>query len=218
MPLREETGVRRHGGLGMQEGPRLSTSRLQRRSLPGSPGSAPPAPPRPRPRAAPSSPRPPGLAGLAAHHPRARPELCRCCPWRDGKPQASARRSPRTALRRTPEAKPAAPAQRTCLGPGAARLESPRVPELQPLLLHIQTQSSPPARPAPLPPHRPGPAPSAPSHKGPRQPPPADSGCPSLNRPPPRLSAGPEPASGPAGPRPRAPVTGNMAAEAASPN
>ena len=52
--------------------------------------------------------------------------------------------------------------------------------------------------------------------KGPRLPPPANSGCRKLNRPPPRLSAVPEPSSGPAGPRPRAPVTGNMAAAAAS--
>ncbi|XP_039716424.1 succinate dehydrogenase assembly factor 2, mitochondrial isoform X3 [Pteropus medius] len=87
---------------------------------PGGPSLAPPAPPRPRPRAAPRSPRPPGLAGLAAHHPRARPEL-RCSRlWRDGSAQASAFMGPRTALRRTPAAKPAAPAQRTCLGPRAA--------------------------------------------------------------------------------------------------
>lgn len=49
-------------------------------------------------------------------------------PWRDGKPQASAPRGPRTAPLRTPEAKPAAPAQRTCLGPGAAPARIPASP------------------------------------------------------------------------------------------
>lgn len=86
------------------------------------------APPRPRPRAAPRSPRPPGLAGLAAHHPWARPELrCRCL-WREGSAQASAFKGPWTARWRTPAAKPAAPAQRTCLGPRAAPAKVPEGP------------------------------------------------------------------------------------------
>ena len=96
------------------------------------------APPRPRPRAAPRSPRPPGLAGLAAHHPRARPELRRSCLGRDEEVQASAPRSPRMALRRTIAAKPAATARRTCRGPKRPRLESLRVPELQPPPLPTQ--------------------------------------------------------------------------------
>nr|XP_055171138.1 serine/arginine repetitive matrix protein 1-like [Nyctereutes procyonoides] len=62
------------------------------------------------------------------------------------------------------------------------------------------------------------PALSAASFKSPHLPPPVDSDCPKRNRPPPSLSAGPEPSSGSAGPRPRAPVTGNMAAAAASPD
>ena len=88
----------------------------------------PPAPPRPRPRAAPRSPRPPGLAGLAAHHPRARPELRRSCPWRDEKVQASPPTGPRMALRRTTAAKPAGPARRTCRGPKQPGLGVPAAP------------------------------------------------------------------------------------------
>lgn len=113
------------------------------------------APPRPRPRAAPRSPRPPRLAGLAAHHPRPGPS--RAAAGRGARARPGLRSGgPRAALRRTPEAKPAAAARRTCLGPGS---EPPRLSGLPPPPLPAQAQSAPPARPAPLPPAAPAPQP-----------------------------------------------------------
>lgn len=124
---------------------------------PGSPSSAPPAPPRPRPRAAPRSPRPPGLAGLAAHHPRARPELRRSC--------LGATRKCRPLLlgalgwrceersRRSPQLQPAAPAEAPS-GPGwspcgsriSNHLRSPPRPSPRPQLGPPRSLPTDPAR------------------------------------------------------------------------
>lgn len=114
------------------------------RQHPCSQSPAPPAPPRPQPRAAPSSPRPPGLAGLAAHHPRARPELrrvgARSCLWRYRQVEASTLRGPsgRAVTNHGGEGRKLSPPHLLGLGGG-------------------RSQSSPQARKLPPPPLQPGP-------------------------------------------------------------
>lgn len=165
------------------------------RQHPCSQSPAPPAPLRPQPRAAPSPPRPPGLAGLAAHHPRARPELrrlgARSCLWRHRQIEASTlERGPGPCCdepwRRRPQAQPDAPARPW----GRPKPESPSGPRNYRRLHSNRARSSPSARPTRLPPTAPGsqPLPQRPALPSTRRLPPPPQPTPSPPRRQPRPS------------------------------
>lgn len=141
----------------------------------------------------------------------------RSCLWRHRQVQASTlERALRPRCeeppRQTPQAQPVAPARPR----GRPKPEPPAGPEAP----AASTPTGPGPRPRlGLPCSLPQLQDLSPSLRGPRFPPPAVfRRRRHLNRPPPLRGANPGPPSGPAGPRPRAPVTGNMAAAAESPD